>query len=124
MCQYWRHKYLIYLEKMQERKFSSASDKGNKFSGLREVDETTEDCQNYHKNYLDVHESFNMKKKSVSGYLRSNKGSTNRMLFPEKWERMAVQRFVTRLYTDDNMEGYKKQPTKNERDLLKRLHRL
>ena len=36
---------------MQERKFSSASDNGNKFSGLREADETTEDCQNYHKNY-------------------------------------------------------------------------
>ena len=124
MCQYWRHEYLIYLAKMQERKFSSASDNGNKFSGLRKADETTEDCQNNHNNYLDVHESFNMKKKSVSGYLRSNKGSMNRMPFPEKWERMAVQRFITRLYTDNNMEVYKKQPTKNERDLLKRLHRL
>ena len=109
---------------MQGRKFSSESDNGNKFNGLRNVDETTEDCQNCHKNYTDVTENFNMKKRFVSGHIRSNKGSIDRMLFPEKWEQMAVQRFITRLYTDHNMEGHKKQPTKNERDLLKGLHRL
>ena len=73
---------------------------------------------NYQKIYFDVTESTNMKRKFV---VRSSKDSTDKMLFPEKWERKAVHEFLARVSVT---EDYKLPPTKNERDMLKNFRRL
>ena len=100
---------------MQGRKFSATSVNEKDISGLNA--DKTKDWLNYQKIYF-VTESSNIKRKFA---IRSNKDSTDKILFPGKWERKALHQFLARAWAT---EGYKRQPTTTDRDMLKNFHLL
>ena len=79
----------------------------------------TKDLLNYHQIYFDVIESSNIKRTFV---IRSSKDTTEKILFPERWERKALHQFLAPAWA---IVDYKRQPpTKNKKDILKNFHRL